>query len=270
MPDIYANVTETDPALLERIADVLEIRAAEPQQQAMLASYLAEVPFPSSARVLEIGCGTGAVSRQIAARPDVAEVIGADPSSVLLGRARHLGEGIPNLHFEEADGRALPFPNASFDVAVGHTVLCHVPGPEGVLHEAFRVLRPGGWLAIFDGDYVTVSVAIADNDPLQTCAAAAVANLVHDPWLARRLPALAEAAGFAVTSFRSHAYTQTHEPTYLLSLIDRGIDFQVAQGLIGPELGEALRVDARRRADDGRFYGQIAYTSLVAQRPVSA
>ena len=57
MPDPYASIAQTDEALQARLAGVLELRAADPQQQAMLNSYLSEIQLPSAASVLDIGCG---------------------------------------------------------------------------------------------------------------------------------------------------------------------------------------------------------------------
>ncbi|HET7776383.1 MAG TPA: hypothetical protein VFK74_08455, partial [Azospira sp.] len=79
MPDIYNTITEADAAVTAQIAEVLEIRAAEPQQKRMLETSLAEIPFPEAARVLEVGCGTGAVARRLATWPQVAAVVGLDP-----------------------------------------------------------------------------------------------------------------------------------------------------------------------------------------------
>ena len=146
MPDVYATIAEADPGVVEWIATALEIRAADPQQEAMRDAYLADVPFPAGARVLEVGCGTGAVSRAIANRSGVAEVVGVDPSPGLLEPGPDLAGDLGNIEFREADGRALPYPDAAFDIVVFRTTLCHVPEPEQALAEAHRVLRPGGWL----------------------------------------------------------------------------------------------------------------------------
>jgi ubiquinone/menaquinone biosynthesis C-methylase UbiE len=108
----------------------------------MIAAYLADLA--GDARVLEVGCGTGAIARELVTWPGVGEVLGVDPSPILLDRARKLGAGIDNLSFQEGDGRRLSLPDAAFDAVV----LSHVPGPEDVLAEAFRVLRPGGRLAV--------------------------------------------------------------------------------------------------------------------------
>lgn len=267
MPDFYATITETDPAIVRRLIDAMETRAAQPQQRAMLQAYLSEVTFPPDARVLEIGCGSGAISRVLARWPSVSEVVGVDPSPIFLEKAHELGAGIKNLTLEEGDGRGLRFEDRCFDVGVLHTVLCHVPGPERVLAEAFRVLRPGGWLAVFDGDYATATVATGDFDPLQVCVEAGIASVCNDPWIVRRLPSLVESAGFRVVGFRSHAYTETSEPTYMLGLIDRSADILAAKGRIGGDLATALKAEARRRAAAGEFFGHIAFASVIARKP---
>jgi arsenite methyltransferase len=82
---------------------------------------------------------------------------GIDASPYLIERARALSSGAPNLTFEVGDGKALASKEASFDVVVLHTVLTHVPGPEAVLAEAQRVLRPGGWLGVCDGGFSTAT-----------------------------------------------------------------------------------------------------------------
>ncbi len=267
MADPYANIAEADPQIQERLAGVLELRASDPQQRAMLESYLADIEFPQEAQVLEIGCGTGAVSRLLARRPRVGKVVGVDPGATFLARARELASGVRNLEFQQADGRSLKFEGGVFDVVVMHTLLCHVPGPERSLAEAFRVLRSGGWLAVFDGDYVTTTVAIEDNDPLQSCAEAAIAWLVHDRWLFRRLPTLVRTAGFDQVKTKSHGYLETSAPSYMLTLIDRGVDFLVSSGRVGPNTATALKAEARQRAESGRFFGHIAYASLIARKP---
>jgi SAM-dependent methyltransferase len=225
MPDIYASIAEADPAIVHQLADRLELRAADPHQRAMLHAYLADVAFLDAAHVLEVGCGSGAITRVLARWPGVHQVLGIDPSPLLLERARHLAEGIPNVSFEQADGRSLPVEDACFDVVVFYTSLCHIPEPRLALAEAYRVLSLGGRLVIFDGDYATTTVATSPDDPLQSCIEAAIGSLIHDPLLMRHLPALVRAAGFDVWEFRGHAYTRTDDVAYLLALVQAGADF---------------------------------------------
>jgi cyclopropane fatty-acyl-phospholipid synthase-like methyltransferase len=64
--DVYTQVTSVDRSVLENLARILELRAADPQQVAMRASYQSEIDLHPGAVLLEIGCGTGPVSRALA------------------------------------------------------------------------------------------------------------------------------------------------------------------------------------------------------------
>jgi len=143
MPDVYATIEQAAESVQERLADVLELRAADLQHRAMLEDYLDHLPLAAGARVLEIGCGTGAITRTLAARPAVSEVVGLDPGSLFIEQARRRAEGIDGVSFLVGDGRELPFEQDSFDAVICHTVLCHIPGPEQVLVEGMRVTRSG-------------------------------------------------------------------------------------------------------------------------------
>jgi ubiquinone/menaquinone biosynthesis C-methylase UbiE len=266
MHDVWASVPELDEAAQDRLAQVLETRGADAQQQAMRRAFLDEIELPAGARVLEVGCGTGVLTRQLAAQAGIASVVGVDTAPSLLARAGELAAELANVAFQEGDARSLPFEDEAFDVVVFDSTLSHVPGPRRALGEASRVLRPSGLLAVFDGDYATVTVALGDHDPVQACVDAMVAGSVTDNRLVRRLPALVRDAGFAVESMRSHGFVEITGGDYMLSIVDRGADLLSARGEIGGETAAALKAEARRRVDAGTFFGHIAYGTLVARK----
>lgn len=266
MPDVWTAVAELDTTMQNRLADVLETRGADPQQQEMRRSFLAEIALPAAADVLEVGCGTGVLTRVLAGLPEVAAVVGVDVAPSLLDKARELAVGVANLMFEEADARSLPFAGERFDLVVFDSTLSHVPGPEQALAEAFRVLRPGGLLAAFDGDYATATVALDEHDPLQACVDAMMANSVTDRRVMRRLPAVLRSGGFEIILVRSHGFVE-NGGGYMLTVVDRGADMLRAAGKLGEELAAALKAEARRRAAAGGFFGHIAYASVIARKP---
>ncbi len=101
--------------------------------------------LPARARVLDLGIGPGVSGISILDRLPEAEVVGVDYSPRMLAVARGFLERTgARVELVEADAAALPFPDASFDVVVGHSFLYLVPDQAGVMREAARVLRPGG------------------------------------------------------------------------------------------------------------------------------
>jgi ubiquinone/menaquinone biosynthesis C-methylase UbiE len=266
VPDIYARINEVAPSAVAAVAQAMEVSAADPQPRAMVDAYVSELDVPEGAQVLEIGCGTGAISRMLASHPRAGRVLGVDPSPLLIARARELSRGVSKLDFQEGAGQELALPDGSFDVVVLHRVLSHVPRPSDVLAQAFRVVRSGGALAAFDGDYATITLATFENDPLQACVAAFAPAYVTDPWIVRRLAGLAHEAGFSECRLRSFGYVQIERADYMVSIADRGADALVAARRIGQPLADAFKAEARRRVEARSFFGHIAYACLIARK----
>ncbi len=266
MPDLYLNIAAQPEPVLDAIAASMDARANEPAMQEICAAYMTDLPGPS-ATMLEIGCGNGASTALLQRYAAPASLTGVDPSAGLLQRARERFRETPNMTFAPGDVLSTGQPDASFDVVVAHTVYSHIPDPAGALAEAWRVLKPGGCLAIFDGDYATNTVALFDGDPLQAAMAATLRNMVHDPYIMRRLPKLMTEAGFVPKTTKAHGYVQTTKPAYLRSLIARGTDAAARAGECGPDLAAGFNAETDRRVRDGTFYGAILFVSLLARKP---
>jgi arsenite methyltransferase len=266
MTGLLARITEQPREVLNAIANSMNVRASEPAMQAICARYMTQIALPVRARVLEVGCGNGAATKLIMQHLRPSLLVGIDPSSVFVDMAAATFVGDPRVSFVVGEAAATGQADASFDLVIAHTVYSHLLDPKAALTEARRVLRPGGLLVIFDGDFATLTVALFEGDPLQTAAEAVLRNLVHAPYIMRRLPALVTAAGFTLQAVEPHGYVQTTSPTYLLSLLSRGTNASVQAGEIGQELVDSFDQEARRRVANGSFYGALLFLSLAARK----
>ena len=106
-------------------------------------------------RLLDVGCGPGTITLDLARRLAPGEVVGLDAAAEVVDEAAEaaLRDGTSNVSFVVGDVYALEHPDASFDVVHAHQVLQHLTDPVAALTEMRRVLRPGGLLAVRDSDY---------------------------------------------------------------------------------------------------------------------
>ncbi len=104
-------------------------------------AFLAMLPQVSGLEGLDIGCGEGGNTRQVAALG--ARMTGIDVAPTFI---RHATEAGGDIDYRLADAHALPFADASFDFATAFMSLMDMPQPERALTEAGRVLKPGGFL----------------------------------------------------------------------------------------------------------------------------
>lgn len=132
-PGAYASWRDTT---LGAITDAIE--------QRLILSLMGELP---GRRVLDAGCGDGALACAAASRGAEVTGIDADPAMLAAARSRAATAGL-RATFSEGRIERLPFPDASFDVVVAVTVLCFVADAGGAVREMARVLRPGGRLVI--------------------------------------------------------------------------------------------------------------------------
>ena len=108
--------------------------------------------WPEGAAVLEVGCGSGAQTRIIAANNPATRFVAVDLSDAALEVARREVDS-PNVSFQRADMFQLPFADGAFEHVFGCFVLEHLTEPDRALRELRRVLKPDGTLTVIEGDH---------------------------------------------------------------------------------------------------------------------
>lgn len=119
------------------------------QRQAIALNYVEGLPLPKTARVLEIGCGTGLMSVALARRGFMVEAVDHAPAMVELTKVRARQAGVDSrIHTAIGDVHKLTFGDCSFDLIVTLGVIAWLHDLRKALVEITRVLVPGGYAVL--------------------------------------------------------------------------------------------------------------------------
>lgn len=209
MSDVYVHGYSADEAVrLTRQANIL-------------AQFIhGDVSFAPGSQILEIGCGVGAQTVELAAQSSQSKVTALDRSieSLRIAEERVRLCKLENVELCVASVYELPFPDASFDGVFVCFVLEHLPRLDRALSEIKRVLRPGAKLHAFEGDHG--SVLACPDDPAIDRLVAAVSEYQRlqggDPYIGRRLCPILASAGFRSVSIQPCvAYSDATRPAWI-------------------------------------------------------
>jgi ubiquinone/menaquinone biosynthesis C-methylase UbiE len=271
--DAFRFINDLDAATVERIAARLEFRATDPGYAAFGEAYLAKLPLATARRVLALGCGTGVEVRALKRHPAFAgEVVGIDHSRHLVTEAQRLtaAEGLDaGVEYRVGDAHALDLADASFDVVLAHTLVSHVTDPAQVLHEACRVLAPGGTVAVFDGDYASLTFAHPDPDLAKHVDETLLEVLVNNPRVMRDLPRLLREAGLELVDASSHAYADIGTGGYFANFVQAFAPLLAGSGLLPDEDVARWRAWQAQALAEGTFFGASNFYAYLARRPAN-
>jgi SAM-dependent methyltransferase len=268
--DAMTYINEMDEKTVQMFIDRLEFRGKDPTFIHYRDAYVAQMHLSPTAEVLEIGCGTGVVARAIAARPGfTGQVTGIDQSPAFIAAAQRLAveAGVEQRTvFQVGDVHALDFPDARFDAAVAHTLISHVLDPLTVLQEAARVVRPGGTVAVFDGDYASWTFACADHALGKAMEEGIIAAVVNQPRVMRDMPRLLHQAGLERTDTLAYVYADIGKGTFFPGAMEGYAPLVAREGLVPAEQVEAWLTEQRRAMEEGVFFAACNYYAYIARR----
>jgi ubiquinone/menaquinone biosynthesis C-methylase UbiE len=269
--DAYAMTDKLNDAVLDVIITRLEARGKHPRFQQMLHDYLNAMNIDAMQRVLDLGCGTGVAARGLAQRPSfVGQVLGIDLSTYLIAAAHRLSEeaGIHDrLTFQVGDSRRLALPDQQFDAVIAHTLVSHVDDPLAVLKEAARLVKPGGWVGIFDGDYASLTFSHEDAAQGKAYDEALQLAIITQPRVMRQMPRLLREAGLALVTSFSYILAEMGQADFWMPALESFRRLLPQSGVMTGEEANAW-VDARlQESVEGIFFGASNYYSYVARRP---
>ena len=147
-----------------------------------------------------------------------------------------------------------------------HTLISHVDDPVQVLREARRVVRPGGTVAIFDGDYASLTFGCSDPDLEQAMEEALQMTIMSEPRVMRRLPRLLPQARLSLTATQGHVYAEAGKGEFMLSLAETYGPLAAKIGVVSTAQADEWLADQRRSSGDGTFFAACNYYAYIARR----
>ena len=268
--DVYRITDRLDQTTLDVLVARLEARGKHPRVVEMIGEYLDAMDIDRAKDVLDIGCGTGVVSRAIARRPMFGgRVIGIDLSPYLTHAAARLAdaEGLGSrIDFRTGDSHMLGIPERSLDAVVAHTLLSHVDNPSAVLGEIFRILKPGGTAAIFDGDFASMTFGSSDPEQGKLDEAVIINAIVTQPRVMRQMPELLLQAGLKLTKSFSYIVADIGKMDYWIPGIESFRKVLPSSGAMSPEQANQWADAMVERSKRGVFFGASNFYSYLATR----
>ncbi len=269
--DPYRITDKLEDALLDVMVSRLEVRGNHWFFQKVLGEYLDAIDIDSAGTVLDMGCGTGVAARTIARRASFSgRVTGIDLSPYLVEAAKRLAdeEGLGDLvGFRSGDTRDLDIPDDRFDAVVAHTLVSHVKEALTVLKEAGRLVKPGGLIAVFDGDYASMTFAL--DDPVQSKRhdEALIKAIVTSPRVMRQMPRLIQQASLEMVRTFPYIMAEVGKGDFWLSAIDSFEKLAPKSGAMTEAEATSWANALHEAADKGVFFGASNYYTYIARRP---
>ena len=268
--DVFRLAPSMDQSVLRTVAERLEFRATDAGYVALSQAYFQRLPLSPPCRVLALGCGTGVEVRALRRMVDPqVTLVGVDHSSALVERARQetADEGLAeNVDYLIGDAHDLAFADTEFDVVVLHTLISHVDDPATVLAEARRVLRPGGTIAIFDGDYASLTFAHPDPLTAVTVEEKLKQIMVANPRVMRDLPRLLQEAALDLVAADGAVYADIGTGSFWANAAEAYAALLGRSGLLPVDLVESWRAEQADANARRAFFGASVYYTYLARR----
>jgi ubiquinone/menaquinone biosynthesis C-methylase UbiE len=268
--DVYRITDKLDDATLEVLVTRLEARGRHPRFVGMMRDYLDAMAIDSARSVLDLGCGTGVAARAVAGRPGFSgRVTGIDRSPHLVAAAARLardGGVAAKVEFRAGDSHSLALRDAEFDAVVAHTLFSHLDDPGSVLREIVRVLRPGGKVGIFDGDYASMTFAADDPAEGKAIDEAIIAAIVTNPRVMRQMPQLLREAGLEIEAAFPYVLAEVGRADFWDSAIKSLVRLLPKAGVMTEAQAADWAAAMFRRSDQGTFFGASNYYGYVAAK----
>jgi arsenite methyltransferase len=247
----------------------LDLQYTRPQMVVRRAAALRHASPKLDEDIIDIGCGPGYLTRDLAAGAgESGSVLGIDQSESMLEIARARCEGMPGVRFEQANAVELPAENESFDLVVSTQVMEYVEDIDRALSEIARVLRPGGRTLLLATDWRACAWHSSDEERMQRMLSAWEEHLAH-PALPRTLAARLEKQGLVLTTLERHSIVERSDERtgYSAMLMSMLPGFAPGRRGVTEEEAQAWLADLEQIRDRGESHLSVGQYFFGASKP---
>ncbi len=248
------------------MATRLEERGRHPFFLQLIANYANRVRTDIPLHIMDLGCGTGVVTRHFENKLHPGSTLtGADISSRLLDAARTHSPG-SRIHWQKLEFAPLPYDDSSFDVIVMHTLLSHVAEPEALLRDAHRTLKTGGSLIVCDADHASTTYSLPDYAKTRATDHKLIAAIATHPDICRQMPRLLKHSGFELECHSAEILSECGRGDFWLSSVKGFARLIPALGILPEKEGQDWVESMLRSQEAGTFFAAGSYYTFFASK----
>ncbi|MEJ2757431.1 MAG: methyltransferase domain-containing protein [Anaerolineales bacterium] len=266
----WANPSAASTQEIAKMALSLEERAQSPDQKQINLEMLQVLAPTTGEFLLEVGCGTGALTRLIAKRiGSGGRITGVDLSIEFAKFAQSYNPHTNysgNILLGVAKAEVLPFSPALFDKALAARLLLHVSNPRLVLSEMKRVVHPGGKVVVMDWDFETVAVDHSDRELTRRLLHFRCDHHGGNNWRGRQLWRLMKETGFTHMELVPITSIACREEDSLTQSLFRAAEVAQEAGVITSTEYTRWVGEIRSNLAEEKFFASIDYFIIIGKR----